>query len=116
MYPIPAALTEPTHSIRSIVGAPLFALFSGYGLVQIGEYTRSRKNLRVYRACTVAVLLASVIWYSKLYFYGYRGYCAVWWQKGMKEALEYVDEGPCKCVIFSDDPHFFPAYIFVIFS
>lgn len=33
----------------------------------------------------------------------------------MKEALEYVDEGPYKCVIFSDDPHFFPAYIFVIF-
>jgi 4-amino-4-deoxy-L-arabinose transferase-like glycosyltransferase len=61
LYPIPAALTEPMHAIRSILGAPLFALFSGYGLVEIGGYCRSGGMKRVYRAGTVAVVVASVI-------------------------------------------------------
>ena len=35
LYQLPAALTEPGHAIRSIAGAPLFALLSGQGLHSI---------------------------------------------------------------------------------
>ena len=43
-YPIPAAFTAPTHAIRSVIGAPLFALLSACGIYQLvfffGERTR----------------------------------------------------------------------------
>ena len=37
LYLIPAALTSQTHVIRAIVGAPLFAILSGYGVHTVWE-------------------------------------------------------------------------------
>ena len=69
----------------------------------------------MYRVASTVVLLASAVWFSKLYFTAYPGYGAIWWQYGMKETVSFAQESPIKCVIFSDSPHFFPAYIFVVF-
>ena len=115
LYPIPAALTEPTHAIRSIMGAPLFALLSGYGLVYLGELIHKPLFARMYRIASLVVLVASAAWFSKLYFTQYPGYGAIWWQHGMKETISFAQQSRVKCVIFSDSPHFFPAYIFVVF-
>ena len=44
LYPIPAALTDPSHAIRSIVGVPLFALVSACGLYQAVLFARGRNR------------------------------------------------------------------------
>jgi len=76
LYPIPAAITEPSHAIRSVVGAPLFALLSACGLCQLALWVRPRKVLVI--ACGLA-MAASAVLYSQRYFGDYPEYAAARW-------------------------------------
>jgi len=43
LYPLPAALTAESHGVRSIMGAPLFALLAGFGAEQAIGLLKSTK-------------------------------------------------------------------------
>ncbi|MBN1353545.1 MAG: glycosyltransferase family 39 protein, partial [Candidatus Omnitrophica bacterium] len=43
LYPIPAALASPAHAIRTIAGAPLFALLSSVGIFTLFRLLKSQK-------------------------------------------------------------------------
>lgn len=112
LYPIPAAFTAPSHALRSLVGAPLFALLSGCGLAVLADAVRTR---RAFAAGGVLIVLASFAVYCKFYFVDYPKYGAHGWVYGMKEAVAFAEGGPYKCVVVSDRPFFYPAYIYVLF-
>ena len=110
LYPIPAALTEPTHAIRSVVGAPLFALLSACGFCQLALWIQSRKTLIF--ACGL-VMVASVVLYGQRYFGEYPEYAAVRWNYGMGPAFRYAEAQEHERVYVSN--RFFLPHIFALF-
>ena len=112
LYPIPAALTEPTHAIRSIVGAPLFALLSACGLYQLAMWVRGRMRWVATAVCG-GVIAWSVSLYGQRYFVDYPDYAAVHWNYGMGQALHYAEAGAHGRVYISN--RFFLPHIFALF-
>ncbi|MDP6700549.1 MAG: glycosyltransferase family 39 protein [Candidatus Latescibacteria bacterium] len=110
LYPIPAALTEPTHAIRSVVGAPLFALLSACGLCQLALWVRPRRVLVI--ACGLA-MAASAVLYSQRYFGDYPEYAAARWHYGMGPAFRYAEAQVHERVYVSN--RFFLPHIFALF-
>ena len=104
LYPIPAALTEEQHAIRSIIGMPLFAMISSYGFWLL--YERLVRN----RKYKLRNLLLYAIAFSVCYhIYAYNNYAqnkisdtdVGHWQYGIGEALKYT-EASDRCVIVSN--------------
>ena len=110
LYPIPAALTEPTHAIRSVVGAPLFALLSACGLRQLALWVRPRRLLVF--ACGL-IIAASAALYCHRYFGEYPDYAAVRWNYGMGPAFRYAEAQQHGRVYVSN--RFFLPHIFALF-
>ena len=108
-------MTDPGHTIRSIMGAPLFALLSGYGCCVVAKFFRSPGAKRAFLAGSVSLLGISFAVYCKFYFLDYPKYSARWWQYGMKEAIASAEKSRYRCVIVSDRAFFHPPYIFVLF-
>ena len=92
LYPIPAALTDPAHAIRSIIGAPLFALGSACGLYQAVHFVHGRNRWLLAVACAGAVVWSAVA-YGQRYFVDYPNYAAVRWNYGIREAMRYAEAG-----------------------
>jgi hypothetical protein len=93
LYPIPAALTEPIHAIRSIGGIPAFCLISAYGLAKIIEFTiPSQRQKRQQQA--IVIIIVSFIFFLGAYF-NYSQYkiasAIEHWQYGIGEALAYAE-------------------------
>ena len=112
LYPIPAAFTEPEHALRAILGAPLFAILSAFGL---RTALRAWSALPGRRNAILAILAALAInfgVYCKLYFFDYQVYGARAWQYGMKEAIAHVREEGYDKVIMGHKP---VPHIFVLF-
>lgn len=112
LYPIPAALTEPEHALRAIVGAPLFAILSAYGFsatIRACSVPHIKRNL-VLAGAVILVINVSV--YCKYYFVDYPLYGARAWQYGMKDAISYVKEQELGKVVMSHRP---VPHIFVLF-
>ena len=112
LYPIPAALTEPTHAIRSIVGAPLFALLSACGVYQLAMWVRGRMRWALAALCAVVIAWSALL-YGQRYFVDYPDYAAVRWNYGMGEALRYAEAGAQQRVYLSN--RFFLPHIFALF-
>ncbi len=112
LYPIPAALTESGHAIRAVVGAPLFALFSGCGLAAAFSLVEGRR-LRIAACVAALVLVGSVGLYGKRYFVDYAEYGAPRWTYGQREAFELIEERPYARVFLSNKmflPHIFALF------
>ena len=112
LYPIPAALTDPTHAIRSIVGVPLFALVSACGLYQAVLLLRGRNRWLLGVACA-AVVAGSAAVYGHRYFVNYPDYAAVSWNYGMRDAMRYAEAGSHGQVYVSN--RIFLSHIFALF-
>ena len=110
LHPIPGAITEPSHAIRSVVGAPLFALLSACGLCQLALWVRPRKVLVI--ACGLA-MAASAVLYSQRYFGDYPEYAAARWNYGMGPAFRYAEAQAHQRVYVSN--RFFLPHIFARF-
>jgi hypothetical protein len=104
LYPIPAALTEEQHAIRSIIGMPLFAIISSYGFWLLYERltTNSKYKLRNF-------LLSAIAFFFCYHLYAYYNYSQSkisdtgvgHWQYGIGEALKYADNN-YQCVVVSN--------------
>ena len=101
LYPIPAALTEEQHAIRSIIGMPLFALISSYGLWLVWQrWNQTKKSL----------LLAAIAISLGYHLYAYTDYAinkisntgVGHWQYGMRTALTYTENSDAQCVVVSN--------------
>ncbi|MCZ6633788.1 MAG: glycosyltransferase family 39 protein [bacterium] len=114
LYPIPAALTDMSHSVRAIAGVPVLALLSGYGCCVVADWLGTERERRIFWQGTVLVAAVSVLVYCKLFYVDYPNYSAKWWQYGMQEAIAVAEQQEHP-VIISDRTYSFPAYIFVLF-
>jgi len=114
VYPIPAALTYAAHghAMRSIMGAPLFALLAGCGFARIVDRVPRRSRI-VVTAGAAFFLLISVSGYLREYFTTYPVYSAVAWQYGMRDAIRFANDDRYAKVVISDQ--FFLPHIFVLF-
>ena len=101
LYPLPAAMTSPSHALRAIVGAPLFVILSAYGLVKlITLFKNDRQKIGLF--ITGAILIASLGILLRTYFINYPLYTTHVWQYGMKEAIEYAEKNHYKCIVMSN--------------
>jgi hypothetical protein len=94
LYPLPGALTEPQHSIRSIVGSVLFPLLSAYGVTQIMLIFKLDRRKYGLALVMVAWLALTVPNFIKLYFNEYPRLVTKEWQYGMREAIAYAQNSP----------------------
>ncbi|MEW6495692.1 MAG: glycosyl transferase, partial [Cyanobacteriota bacterium] len=112
LYPIPAALTAPEHALRAIVGAPLFSIFSGYGLSRLADKFQLRQKTFSY--LTIFFIALSLTWYMNCYFLAYPTYSThKIWRYGMKEALLYAQNRGDNCIRVSNQ--FKHMHIFILF-
>jgi len=101
LYPIPAAFTAPEHAIRSIIGAPLFAILSAYGIYKIYSFL-SYNYKKIFKFIAILIVSLSLIWYCKSYFLDYPKHSNEAWLFGMKEAITYAENSSNNCVIVSN--------------
>ena len=112
LYPLPAALTEPGHAIRSIAGAPLFALLSGQGLHSIIMALGQRRRLAT-AGIAALIIATSLGLYCKRYFVDYAEYGATEWMYGMRAAFAEAKNHPHARLYLSDEiflPHIFALF------
>ena len=112
LYPLPGALTDAEHALRTIIGAPLFALISAYGLHKLFFVLRDKKRILLV-GLTVVFIIWRVALYSQWYFVYYPIYSPKAWQYGMREAITYSSSKPYRNIYISDK--FFIPHIFVLF-
>jgi 4-amino-4-deoxy-L-arabinose transferase-like glycosyltransferase len=114
LYPFPAVFTveEIPNSLRTIIGAPGWAIISACGACALFDrfQLRERSYLRV---GAIAAIFASVLIFSKLYFIDFAKFAAGAWQYGMREAITYAQNSPYSKVFVSDQLH--RPYIFILF-
>lgn len=101
LYPLPAAMTSPNHALRAIIGAPLFVIFSAYGLVKLISLFKYNKQ-KISLFITVIILIASLGILVKTYFLDYPLYTNRAWQYGMREAITYAETHNYSCVVMSN--------------
>jgi len=112
LYPIPAALTASDHALRAIIGAPLFAILSGYGVIKLKE----KLSPQVSRYFVLGLFLLGITnvgLFFKKYFLQYPKYSAPFWQYGMREAITLAEESGYERIAVSDS--FFLPHIFILF-
>jgi 4-amino-4-deoxy-L-arabinose transferase-like glycosyltransferase len=100
LYPIPAALTTPTHALRAISGVTIFAMLSGYGVTKIMDFLNSKR--KIFFVTTILILVASLGILGKRYYLDYPKYTTNQWQYGMREAITYADKNNADCVVVSN--------------
>ncbi len=114
LYPIPAAFTAPMNALRSIMGAPLFAVFSGIGAVHFYKLIQTHVNRkRFYLLSTTFLMIVMVGVFIHRYFYLYPQYAAPYWQYGLKEVFQSLKQEQDSPVFISDQ--LFLPHIFILF-
>ena len=113
-YPLAAAVAvEPHHALRSLIGAPVFAIISGVGLGALyRQIGRPKVRTLVVGVFSVALFFSAGLW-AKAYFGSYRVYGAPAWKYGFEEALQVAGESGAPCLVMSNElmaPHLF--YLF----
>jgi len=113
-YPLAAAVAvEPYYALRSLIGAPVFAIISGLGLGGLCEQIRKPAIRRLVVGVFSIALFISASMLLKAYFGSYRVYAAPDWKYGFEEALDLADETSTPCLVMSNElmaPHVF--YLF----
>ncbi len=104
----------PSHAIRSIVGAPLLAIFSAYGFTQLIDWLRFKT--RVLFLATFPIVALSLAIFCQQYFSEYPLKVTEEWQHGIREAITYAEKSSYDCVIITDnDYHCLNLYNFSAF-
>jgi hypothetical protein len=114
LYPIPAAFTGEPHAIRSLMGAPLFALFSGFGCCAVYTKLKTLKHAHIIMASIALIAVFNVSIYLKRYYVDYPQSSAWWWEYGLREAIVYAEEFP-DLTIQHAHGFYTPFYIHVLF-
>ncbi|NES82022.1 MAG: phospholipid carrier-dependent glycosyltransferase, partial [Moorea sp. SIO2B7] len=114
LYPFPGVLTGPDHALRAIVGAPLFAILSGYGTTKLIDLFPGKKKI-LFISTAILILVASLTIFAKRYFIEYPRWTPQSWHAGMKEVITYADKSNYNCIVLSDNIYGTQISIFVPF-
>lgn len=113
LYPIPAALTEPNHALRAIIGCVFFSIVSGYGIHWAAGFLK-KKSLRIF--VTTGILLtifAGFLNFGKKYFYEYPYYSWYHWDFGWKQAIALSKRKNYRNIFVSN--YYFLPHCFILF-
>jgi len=111
LYPLPGALSHPYHALRTIPGAPLFAMLSAFGLQRI--WRASVNFRRIIATGGALIVISTVSFYFYEYFVRYPVWSSRWWQFEMRDSIKYADQSDYDCVVLSTA--FSHTYIFPLF-
>lgn len=114
LYPIPAASTGEPHAIRSLMGAPLFAILSAYGFYAAYEKRHLLKHHLAITSCAILLITLNIGMYLKHYYVTYPQNSAWWWEYGLKETITYTEKQPHLAIQHSHG-FYTPFYIHVLF-
>lgn len=104
LYPIPAALVDTASPTRSLVGAPLFAILSSCGYIQLEQFFQSRFRAKhFFQVAAISLLVLSLASFSHSYFFNYPSKAAAAWSFGTREAIHYAETNGYDCIIMSSD-------------
>lgn len=113
LYPIPAFFTQAEHAIRAIIGAPLFAFLSAYGINGIMTFI-SQSYRKTYKIVLIWLVILSLTIFLNYYFLIYPKYSSEAWQFGAREAINYTESRSNICVIVSSRVAY-PMSYFILF-
>ncbi len=92
IYPLAGAITfEPPFTSRSIIGAPLFAIFISIGFLTIINIFKKVAPQKLIMALLLFAVLLNFVFFLKFYFQVYpKNSWGFWgWQYGAKEIINY---------------------------
>ncbi|MCL5438670.1 MAG: glycosyltransferase family 39 protein [Patescibacteria group bacterium] len=92
IYPIAGTVTaNAPFTSRSIIGAPLFAIFIGLGITILTQYGKRFINSFALVTMIVSIISINLIFFTKFYFIQYPLYSSdFWgWQYGPKPIMQY---------------------------
>ncbi len=95
IYPIAGAVTaNAPFTSRSVIGAPLFAIFISIGIIQTILHTKGFIQSYFFTSAIIVVILLNLIFFIKFYIYQYPLYSAdFWgWQYGAKDIVTYFSQ------------------------
>ena len=99
IFPLGGSLTNDgvPHATRTLIGAPVFVIFSAIGLNFIIENINKikQKKARAVSAVLIITLVLGVfflevLYFYKIYFTQYPVYSSPWWEYGQREVFETV--------------------------
>lgn len=99
LYPFPAAAVSQFSSVRAIIGAPIFVIFSAYGLVNILSYCKS--NARILQFAFAFIITVNFSLFYRYYFIDSPRKDAAEWQYGMRDTINYIENSNSNCAIVS---------------
>lgn len=101
LYPIPAAFTQSSHALRSIIGAPVLALVNALGIVYfIGLFKENFS--KIVKITFVAAALVSAGLFMARYLNAYPRLTAPAWDYGLADAIGTADKSSYACVVFGN--------------
>jgi 4-amino-4-deoxy-L-arabinose transferase-like glycosyltransferase len=113
LYPVPAALTEPGHALRSIIGCFWLPMLSAYGLYWWVDLIK-KKSLRVFVIVGVLLtLFAGFFSFGRNYFIDYPYYSWFHWDYGWKQAVAISKQKNYRTIYVSN--YFFLPHAFILF-
>ncbi|WP_267383228.1 ArnT family glycosyltransferase [Cyanobacterium sp. uoEpiScrs1] len=114
LYPIPAALVSPYSAVRTCVGAPLFAIISGYGMVfLLDELNGTFKP--ILRWTSLLIIFANFTIFTKHYFVDYPKLKSDAWLPTFQEVISEADNSKTDCILISDNIESKYVYILIPF-
>ncbi|MEA5510377.1 glycosyltransferase family 39 protein [Crocosphaera sp. UHCC 0190] len=114
LYPLPAALTSEIHSLRAIIGAPLLAIISGYGITKIVDLIKFYPRFIV-NFIVLLIISISLVLYSDRYFIDYPRWLTHAWLPTMGSVITYGDKTSSDCIVIDTNVYGEHIYIFVPF-
>ncbi|HBB30507.1 MAG TPA: hypothetical protein DDZ80_32875 [Cyanobacteria bacterium UBA8803] len=97
VYPFPAAFASQATDTRGVIGLPLFAILSAYGICKLYELFSDRKKI-YFRFVSAVILTTSVLVFSS-YFFGKHFNFETKKGYGIKDAIIYADKSYYSCVV-----------------
>jgi 4-amino-4-deoxy-L-arabinose transferase-like glycosyltransferase len=100
LYPIPSALTAPSQALRALVGVPVFAIISAYGIFSI--FRRLSNRPKWFFSISTFLLALSLTILITSYFINYPKSAGEDWEYGMKQAIQYAEKSNYSCITVSN--------------
>ncbi|MGP0129513.1 MAG: glycosyltransferase family 39 protein [cyanobacterium endosymbiont of Rhopalodia musculus] len=114
LYPIPAALVSPYSAVRTCVGAPLFAMISGYGIfLLLDKFNGKFKSIIAW--ASLVIIFASLTIFTEHYFVDYPKLKSDAWLPTFQDVIFEADNSSADCIVISDNIESKYVYILVPF-
>lgn len=114
LYPIPAALVSPGSAVRTCVGAPLFAMISGYGIsLLLSKFNGKSKS--VVGWISLLIIFTSLTIFTEHYFVDYPKLKSDAWLPTFEDVIFEANNSNTDCILISDNIESKYAYILVPF-